>query len=685
MTFTSIIKKNFKFNFNKFLSFFLVNTAVIALMIMYSSLIFNDKLLNVAKGGGLERVILTGLGGLIAFCLVFITYTNIVFLKNRGKEFGMYLTLGMTTKELTKIVAFENFMVMLVSIFVGSISGVLFGRLFYMGISKVLQVGDIEYQLSVECFVLSIGVFVIIFLLNILFNFIYLKRVSVISILKSEKGKEVSKERPIMVFIALILFVGAMIIAPKALLSGKEELGVVVGIAIGITVIAPYILIGGGISLAKALIKKNPSLYNKNVLVISSLNYRFNSYKNMLYMLTVLVAGALFFVGYSYSTYKGTRVMIENNMNFDIDFDSTKKFNNITKEEAENIIRTNGGIIEEYHRIPYLESGVIFKEGGEYHYWSSGSAVVSESNYNLCVDKKLDLKGTQVIETSTHNELVERQPYDEYIFLPLSEEKIEEINKHFELSTGYSFDKESYEKILGNQPKFSAESYKEINSSEFGNYTVGYVVSDELYNKIKKEWQLEEEFFNFISGENLDKGYEALKTELREVNGLDETYWDGNNNFEDKQSWLKEMAMPNYIEAKVETAVKQNGMLYFILVFIGLLFLVANGVVLYYKVIADIDEEAQRIKSLETVGSTTKEIKSILSKEMAIVFFVPIFMGGLMGYYYLMLMSSNIGDETLKSVMVSGFLAVLLMGVIIQIIFYLISRRKYFKEIFRIK
>ncbi|WP_297523280.1 FtsX-like permease family protein [uncultured Clostridium sp.] len=161
-------------------------------------------------------------------------------------------------------------------------------------------------------------------------------------------------------------------------------------------------------------------------------------------------------------------------------------------------------------------------------------------------------------------------------------------------------------------------------------------------------------------------------------------YWVGNEAFSE-DSYEKERAQPLYIEAEVEDGLKESGILYFILVFIGLLFLGANGIVLYYKIIADIDEEADRIKSLERIGSTTKEIKKVLSKEMLIIFFVPIFMGGIMGYYYLMLMSSNIADETLKSVLVSGFLAVLFVGIIIQTIFYFISRRKYFKEIFRAK
>ncbi|MGL4762064.1 MAG: FtsX-like permease family protein [Sarcina sp.] len=685
MTFSSIIKKNFSYNFNKFLSFFLVNTAVIALMTMYSSLIFNKSLAKEVKGQSIEQVILTGLLGLIIFCFVFITYTNIVFLKNRGKEFGMYLTLGMTTKELTKIVAFENFMIMIASIVSGVVSGALFGRLFYMGLNKVLQISNVKYELSIASFLLSIGVFVVIFLVNILFNFIYLKKVSVISILKSDRSKEVSKERPIVVLLALILFVIAMIVAPKALLSGESWGGMVAGIAVGVTMVAPYILIGGLISLVKALVKKKPSLYNKNILVISSLSHRFKAYKNMLYMLTILIAGALFFVGYSYSSYKGTRVAVESVMHFDMSFDATKEFNNMSDEEVKKLIKTNGGIIEEYNKVPFIEFGVIRNMNGEYQYWSNKSTFINESAYNSYMDKKLELEGDEVVHLNPHNEMMEKIIYDEYIFANISDEKHKEINNYYEQQGTYTFDKNKFEEFLGNEFKFSVESYEEISATKFANNTSGYVVGDELYNKIKEECNLEEGYKHLINGKNLEKSYDALKSDLKEINGLDDTYWVGNDVFREEDSYEKEWVKPLYIEAQVEEGVKQSGILYFILVFIGFLFLGANGIVLYYKVIADIDEEADRIKSLERIGSTTKEIKKILSKEMLIIFFVPIFMGGIMGYYYLMLMSSNIADETLKSVLVSGFLAVLFAGIVIQSIFYFISRRKYFKEIFREK
>lgn len=44
MNFFSIIKKNFLHNFNKYISFYFVNSLIVAMLFMYGSLIFNPIL-----------------------------------------------------------------------------------------------------------------------------------------------------------------------------------------------------------------------------------------------------------------------------------------------------------------------------------------------------------------------------------------------------------------------------------------------------------------------------------------------------------------------------------------------------------------------------------------------------------------------------------------------------------------
>jgi len=99
---------------------------------MYGSLMYNSAIIKGIGKTSTYGIVKLALVGIIIFSIVFITYTNIYFLKNRGKEFGVYLTLGMTYKDLTKMVIMENIGVMIASLVTGIVSGTVLGRMFYM-------------------------------------------------------------------------------------------------------------------------------------------------------------------------------------------------------------------------------------------------------------------------------------------------------------------------------------------------------------------------------------------------------------------------------------------------------------------------------------------------------------------------------------------------------------------------
>ena len=153
MTFLSIVKKNFKYNFSRYISFYFINSLIVGMLFVYGSLAFNNEVKNViasnsANNNLMPTILNMSLLVLCIFSVVFITYTNLEFLKNRGKEFGMYLTLGMTRKDLVKLILFENIGILISSIITGIAGGMLLGRLFYMGFEKVLNIDSLKFEIT---------------------------------------------------------------------------------------------------------------------------------------------------------------------------------------------------------------------------------------------------------------------------------------------------------------------------------------------------------------------------------------------------------------------------------------------------------------------------------------------------------------------------------------------------------
>lgn len=693
MTFSSIIRKNFSYNFNKFISFYFVNSLIIAMLFMYGSLIYNPSILDSIGKTTLYETVNMALLGIVLFSVVFITYTNISFLKNRGKEFGVYLTLGMTTKDLTKVIFVENLGIMSASLITGVLTGALFGRLFYLGLNRFLTNTKVVYELNYKSFLLSIGVFVLIFIGNLIFNITYIKRISIIDSIKASKKKEVGNTQVIFGAMALVVLIISMYCLPKALLKEIfKDQSYMIGVFIALIMICPYIVIGSLIGVVKSLLMRFPKVYNNNLLVLSNLSHRFLAYKNILYMLSILTAGAMFFVGYSYSMFKSTEEFVRNDNPYDIMFIETEKYNVVEKEDIEDVIKSKGGGIEKYSALEYLEIPLFREEGDSYSYWTDDQMIISETNYNYHMETDIKLNSGESLHISVFDEKLEFQ-HPTSVLTSIDEDRIEEFlgvvrQNDFKLS------KEQLKDFQGDNVSLQVkgEKIKEekgipfVNSRHTTEYYLGtaLVLNDADYELLKSNMTEEAiRRVHLLNVKNGDKTFEGLVNYLRDKNGLDESYWNEGNLWgrtSDDEEGIKEAYRPVYTEELIEMQLNDNGMMFFTMIFIGVLFVIANGVVLYYKVLADIQDEEERLAALARIGVQEKEIKAMISKEIGITFFMPVLFGGGLGLYFLYVMVSNSGME---QIIMKQSMIVLICGAIAQIVFYLICRRKYIREVVR--
>ncbi|WP_291583062.1 ABC transporter permease [Clostridium sp. UBA6640] len=691
MTFSSIVRKNFTHNFNKYISFYFVNSLIIAMLFMYGSLIFNPAILEDIGKTSLHDTVNIALLGVIIFSIVFITYTNTSFLKNRGKEFGVYLTLGMTTKDLTKLIFVENLGIMVASLVTGILSGALFGRLFYMGLNEILTDISIPYELNYKSFLLSGGIFVLIFICNFIFNAIYIRKVSIIDAIKADKKKEVGKSNVLLGAISLVLLIIALYCLPKTLLKEIfKEQPFMIGVFVVIIMSCPYLIMGSFIAIVKEVFSKFPKIYNKNLLVLSNLSHRFLGYKNILYILSLLVAGAMFFVGYSYSIYASTREYVTNDNPFEIMFVESDKYNKVDKENLEEAINKANGEIENYDVLEYMEVPVFGEKGDVLSFWNGAEAVISESNYNKHMESNLDIKTNEALYITVFNERLEYE-HPTAILTNLTEEKRDEVRASEDHN--YTLSREVLDSIIGEAFSWEIKesNIKEEKNVKFTNYRHGgeyssgtaLIIDDKDYEVLKNNFaEKSVKKLHLMNVKNKDVAFNELIGYLKKVNNLDNSYWNEGNLFggkiTDDERGTIEAYRPIYREELIKMQFDNNGITLFTMIFIGLLFVIANGVVLYYKVFNDIKDEKERIISLDRIGILQSEVRTIISKELSITFFAPIIVGGSLGMYFLYVIVSNSG---MTELLIRKSVIVLLIGTVIQIVLYLISRRKYIREV----
>jgi putative ABC transport system permease protein len=119
----------------------------------------------------------------------------------------------------------------------------------------------------------------------------------------------------------------------------------------------------------------------------------------------------------------------------------------------------------------------------------------------------------------------------------------------------------------------------------------------------------------------------------------------------------------------------------FVTTFMGILFFIAAGSMLYFKQYTEMSTSQAKFLKLYKLGITTMEVKSIISKELKITFFTPLIFGSLLGYSFIYFMTCWVGGEgVLRDFMINATIVVAAYFVF-QWFFYLVTKRKYTLEI----
>ena len=142
---------------------FLLSMSLLVAVIMMTQIIVNNPGMNKLPSSQ-SAIFMFRLGNIILmiFAAIFSFYTNNFLIKQRKKEFGLYNVLGLGKREIALVVFWELFYSCLISLAAGLVGGLLFARLGFLILKRILEVGEsFVFELSVE----SIGLVILYFLM----------------------------------------------------------------------------------------------------------------------------------------------------------------------------------------------------------------------------------------------------------------------------------------------------------------------------------------------------------------------------------------------------------------------------------------------------------------------------------------------------------------------------------------
>lgn len=148
----------------------------------------------------------------IALVLGFlIVYANRFLIRRRKHEFGIYLTLGMSPAEISRIVLYETVLVGLVSLAVGLICGIVVSQALSFVTAALFNITMSHYQFvfSPTALFVTLGCFVAIYAVVALFNLLTVRRYKLIDLLSAaSKNEKMSVRNPWVCLVAFIIAIG---------------------------------------------------------------------------------------------------------------------------------------------------------------------------------------------------------------------------------------------------------------------------------------------------------------------------------------------------------------------------------------------------------------------------------------------------------------------------------------------
>ncbi|MFD2614413.1 FtsX-like permease family protein [Paenibacillus gansuensis] len=559
MEFKQFAARNVLRNGKTYFAYFL--STLISVTLFFSLTMF---LLHPDKGTFKSYIKVSLLGSEVIaylFLFFFVFYSISVLLKKRYKEFGILYMLGISRKQLLKMISTENMIISAAATISGIVTGLVFSKLFLLIIEKLLRLPSLPFYVPVKAIVITLFSFLLLGMLVSVFTSRIVKEQDIVHLLKATKAPKPAPaySKPIAVFGFLLLLAGYVL----SFIATQENLEKFILLVAVMVVIATYLIYSQFSVFTIALLKKNRLYYlrNTNLIWVSNLFYRVRDNARMFFIITITSTAAVILSGASYAFWTNTLHDIEER--YPLAF--TYQTFGVNPTSAEEI-----GFIEAQltkYQFPYETITVDRKPAAQ----ADGSAVT-------------------VMKASVYNQLAKP--------LGLKPASLQGYEAMEILGSG---DPSQISPTVEGKPVLIKDSIraKLLPSQE---YTV-YVIADQLFDRVKTTYEDTQPEYVF---------------DVRDWSGTYVVYDEYEKKFGGNSRAL--LLSKSHI---YETEKRAYGTLMFLSVFLGIIFFVASASFIYNKFYMDQETDKQKYKQLHKIGVTLKEIKKVVSIEIGVLFLLP--------------------------------------------------------------
>jgi len=609
--YSKIAINNVKKSFKDYTIYFLTLTFAVCIFYSFNSIESQKAMFEISKSEASYIDILTTvissvsvfvsaiLGGLII-------YANNFMIKRRKKELGVYMTLGMSKRKISKILVSESFFIGLMSLGAGLIFGITLSQGLSFFTAKLFQVGMSEYKFifSAGAAVKTIVYFGIMFLLIMIFNTFVISKYKLIDMINaSKKSESIKVKNPIVSIIVFVLGSGALIFAYKLVMEvglNVKDYRFLISIILGIIGTAFFYYGLAGFILYVVKNSKNIYLKKLNIFVTrqisSKINTNFVSITAICLMLFItisILSTGLSFKNSLESSLKDTVPFDASARIINFDENSTRTVEEAFKEWGFNFTNKERYVVIEEYRLEEKFGDILrgYGDSKGYKFLYDGYDNISAlkiSDYN----KLRELNGQSSIELK-EDELLINSNFSKLV--PLVKNYMKE-NKTLKINN-INYNIKNQELIT--------EAYE---STGVANNFFTVILPDKALENLKPNETI-------LNGNFVGEDREKRESEIGDI--FKKSGYEGGSG--------KEFIILGDTKTAIYSATKGlTTTILYVGIYIGIVFLISSAAVLALQQLSEASDSIDRYKSLRRIGASRKMINKTIFIQTLIYFVMPL-------------------------------------------------------------
>ncbi|WP_336747442.1 ABC transporter permease [Bacillus cereus] len=650
MTFWQFAFKNVTRNSRAYFAYFVSSSFSIAVFFSFAVYLFHPKLQNFDMTSEISGLMIFSEVIIVLFSFFFLLYSIGSFLKVRKKQFGVLTVLGISKKQLHRLIFTENMLIGILSIFFGMQFGLVFSQFFLLVTAKITHLPGIYLYIPTNAFILTMIVFLGLFIVVSSFTPMLIRTKKTVNLLKTNGRKQ--KERKPSIFISLfgaICLLGGYILAgnPKYFFSINSQVGVIYMVS-SIFVIPTLVTIGTYFFFSQIsflliyILKKRRKFYMKriNMLWISDLASRIRTNINMLFIVAMLSTIAFTMITFLYGVGKFTKLEVTRSSPFPFSYFSydANPFVNDHLNWLEQQLRKENfsykKIKADLYETPLKEDEGITAYNDIY--------AIKQSDYNKLAAslqmKQLFMKDNEayVLTGSAYVTLFSE-------FEPSYNRKSITLS-----STNTQLQVKGYEQVGAIPSNFSYQTL---------------ILPDAVVNNLPNTTK-HVTAYNY-NVQNWEKTYEIADDFMKKIQ-------------RDRQKFQYEGPLiRSYESAGSLYRITSGSAAYFLIgTFLGVIFFIGAGSVLYFRMYTDLTNEQEKYVAISKIGVTGAEMKRSATIQLSILFFVPYVIASIHTMFATKMLQDVIALSLFKEIS-----AVLIIFGVVEIVFFLFIRSFYMQKL----